>query len=175
MKLRNMRLFHKNQSGFTVIELMVSLAITCFIALGASMSSIQIMNETTKNNDYNTASRNAMNAIYWMGRDAQMAQVISGSTGFPVTSALSLSWEDWNTSCHNVTYSLVNGKLYRTYSIDGQETESLVAEYINDSPSSTYCTSDNGTLILTITSSVGKGSKVVNVTRVREMTARPQL
>jgi type II secretory pathway pseudopilin PulG len=159
----------------TLIEVMVSIVITGLIGLGATMGSAQVLNETTRNDDYTTASRNAMNAIYWISRDAQMAQVISGTVGFPGTSSLSLSWVDWNDSSHNATYSLTNGKLYRSYDVDGQITNTLVAEFINSSANMTYCTSDNGTLTLTITSSVGEGSKIVDVTRVREMTARPQL
>ena len=169
------KLLHRNESGFTLIEIMVSLAISGLICLGATMSSAQVLNVTSRNNNYTAASRNAMNAVYWIGRDAQMAQAISGVAGFPGTSALSLSWLEWDNSSHNVTYSLQNGRLLRTYVVDGQSTGTLAAEYINANANMTYCTSGNGTLILTITSSVGQGSKVVNVTETRKMTCRPKL
>ena len=166
---------NRGQAGFTLIEVMVSIVITGFIGLGATMGSAQVLNETQRNNDYTTASRNAMNAVYWIGRDAQMAQTISGCPGFPRTSNLSLAWIDWNECSYNATYSLSNGKLTRSYNVDGQITNTIVAEFINPAANSTNCTSANGTLILTVTSSVGEGSKVVNVTRTRQMTARPQL
>lgn len=175
MIFRKIKLFSKNEAGFTLIEVIVSLAITGFIGVGITMSIFQLLNQTTRNSDYTTASRNAMNAIYWIGRDAQMAQVITGVAGFPGTNSLSLSWEDWNNVSHNATYSLSNGALIRTYEVDNQSTETRIAEYISGNSTKTYCTSDNGTLILTITSSVGEGSKIIDVTRVREMTARPQL
>ena len=175
MMLRKMRLFHKTETGFTLIEIMVSLVITGFIGLGAAMSSAQVLTQTSRNSDYTTASRNAMNAVYWIGRDAQMAQVISGSAGFPGTSDLILSWDDWENVSYNATYSLDDGKLTRTYTVGGLSKDIVVAEYINSTENMTYCTSDNGTLILKITSSVGEGSKVVDVTRIREVTARPQL
>ena len=175
MMMRLIKLLNKKEAGFTLIEVMVSIVITGFIGLGATMGSAQVLNETTRNNDYTTASRNAMNAVYWISRDAQMAQVISGSVGFPQTSALSLSWTDWNDSSYNATYSLANGRLTRSYNVDGQVTSTLIAEFINSSANMTGCVSVNGTLTLTITSSVGEGSKIVDVTRVREMTARPQL
>jgi prepilin-type N-terminal cleavage/methylation domain-containing protein len=175
MILRSMKLFHKNERGLTLIEIIVSLAITGFIALGASVSSVQLMNQSSRNNDYTAASRNAMNAIYWVGRDAQMSQVFSGDAGFPLTSDLSMAWEDWNNISYNVTYSLEDGKLLRTFTSGGQSTVSLIAEYINDSADKTSCTTNNGTMIFTITSSVGEGSKIIDVTRTREITARPQL
>jgi prepilin-type N-terminal cleavage/methylation domain-containing protein len=175
MKLFKKLLLHKNEAGFSLIEIMVSIVITGFIGLGATISSLQVLTETSRNEDYTTASRNTMNAVFWISRDAQMAQTISGVAGFPETSALSLTWEDWNNSSHNATYSVQNGRLFRSYNVDGNINQSLIAEFINTSPDSTNCTSVNGTLILTITSSVGEGSRVVNVTRVREMTARPRL
>jgi prepilin-type N-terminal cleavage/methylation domain-containing protein len=174
MKLFKKLLLHKNEAGFSLIEIMVSIVITGFIGLGATISSLQVLTETSRNEDYTTASRNTMNAVFWISRDAQMAQTISGVAGFPETSSLSLTWEDWNNSSHNATYSVQNGRLFRSYDVDGNINQSLIAEFINTSPDSTNCTSVNGTLILTITSSVGEGSRVVNVTRVREMTARPR-
>jgi prepilin-type N-terminal cleavage/methylation domain-containing protein len=175
MIYRTFRLLHKKETGLTLIEMLVSLAIMGIIGLGAAVASAEILNQTSRNTDYTAASRNAMNAIYWIGRDAQMAQVIAGSAGFPDTTDLSLAWEDWNNSSYNVTYSLEDGKLFRNYTVDGQSMLSLIAESINADPDMTNCSADNGTMILTITSSVGEGSKIVDVTRMREITPRPQL
>jgi type II secretory pathway component PulJ len=175
MMFSRIKLLRQNEAGLTLIEILVSLAITSLIGLGAAMSSAQVLNETSRNNDYTTASRSAMNAVHWISRDAQMAQVISGYAGFPLTSDLSLAWIDWNNCSHNATYSLEDGQLRRIYSVDGDITETLIAEYINSGADMTYCTSENGTLTLTITGSVGEGSRVVDVTRIREMTARPKL
>lgn len=169
------RLLYRNEAGLTLIEVLVSMAITSLIGLGAAMSSAQVLNETSRNNDYNTASRSAMNAVHWISRDAQMAQVINGYAGFPQTSDLSLAWTDWNNSSHNATYSLENGQLRRIYTVDGNITETVIAEYINPDADMTYCTSENGTLTLTITGTVGEGSRSIDVTRIRDMTARPKL
>jgi prepilin-type N-terminal cleavage/methylation domain-containing protein len=173
--LNKFKKFNQCQAGLTLIEVMVSIVITGFIGLGATMGSAQVLNETQRNNDYTTASRNAMNAVYWIGRDAQMAQIISGWSDFPRTSNLSLAWTDWNNCSYNTTYSVSNGSLMRSFNANGTVTDTLVAQYINTAATSTNCTSFNGTLTLTITSSVGEGSKVVDITRVRQMTARPQL
>jgi prepilin-type N-terminal cleavage/methylation domain-containing protein len=172
---RIIRFFHKSEGGFSLIETLVSVAISGIIALSASVSSGQVLTQTNRNVNYTTASRNAMNAVYWISRDAQMAQVISGSAGFPATTALSLSWEDWDNVSYNATYSLDNGSLWRSFNVAGQITSALIAQNINPSASSSNCTSDNGTLVISITSSVGAGSKVINVSEVRSVTARPRL
>jgi prepilin-type N-terminal cleavage/methylation domain-containing protein len=175
MIFRKIRRFYKNQAGFTLIELMAAIVITGFISLGATIASGQVLNETSRNTDYTTASRNAMNAIHWISWDAMMAQSISGTQVFPQNGNLSLSWVEWDNSVHSANYSLQNGILRRTYSDGSQVTSIVIAEYINPNAQMTNCTSFNGTLTLTITSSVGEGSKVTNVTRVREITSRPNL
>ncbi len=175
MIFRKIRLFYKNQAGFTLIEMMVALVITGFIGLGATMASGQVLNQTSRNSDYTTASRNAMNAIHWISRDAMMAQSMDGTEGFPQNENLSLNWVEWDNTVHSANYSLENGILRRAYSDGGQITDTVISEYINPDEEMTNCVSYNGTLTLTITSSVGEGSKVVNVTRVREITSRPSL
>jgi prepilin-type N-terminal cleavage/methylation domain-containing protein len=175
MILRKISQFYKHQSGFTLIEMMAAMVITGFIGLGASMASGQVLNETARNSDYTTASRNAMNAIHWISRDVMMAQSMDGVEGFPQNENLSLGWVEWDNTVHSANYSLENGILRRIYSDGSQVRNIIIAEYINPDAELTNCVSDNGVLTLKITSSVGEGSKVVNITRVSQITARPSL
>jgi prepilin-type N-terminal cleavage/methylation domain-containing protein len=175
MIFRKIREFYKNQAGFTLIEMLAAMVITGFIGVGATMASGQVLTQTSKNSDYTTASRNAMNAIHWISRDAMMAQDVDGAEGFPQDENLSLTWTEWDNSVHSANYTLENGILRRIYSDGSQVRNIIIAEYINPDEEMTNCVSYNGTLTLTITGSVGEGTRVVNVTRVREITRRPSL
>jgi len=175
MKFIGIKNIFKSQRGFTLIDTLLSLVITGIIGVGASAASFQVLNQTSKNSDYTTASRNAMNAIHWISRDAIMAQTINGTTGFPSTSDLSLAWKTWDNAGCTVDYELEDGQLRRIYSNGGETTQTLVAEYINPDAEKTYCSTYNGTLTFVITSSVGEGNKIVDVVRKCEIVSRPRL
>jgi prepilin-type N-terminal cleavage/methylation domain-containing protein len=167
-------LFNRNQRGFTLIEMLVVVAITGLIALGASIASVQVINQSTSNTDYTAASRDTLNAINWVSLDTQMAQTIQtdGAAGFPLT----LHWLDWDNKAYEVIYSLEDSKLKRSYSVNGSGPRVIyVAEYINTDTQMTNCASDNGVLTLKVTSSVGEGRQTCSVTKVREISSRPSL
>ena len=111
---RRLRIFHIKKYGFTLIEVLVSLAIISFISIGATMATGQVINQTSKNDDCTTATRQALNAVHWISRDAQMAQILeedTGSNGFP----LKLEWEKWDNSQHEVVYTVQNNKISRSF------------------------------------------------------------
>jgi hypothetical protein len=152
--------------------------ICSFIALGTSVAVAEVMTQTSKNNDYTTANRQVLNAMNWIGRDAQMAQAVTGDAGFPATSNLTLSWVTWDNLSAQAVYSVTNGELKRTYSITGSPVQqNLIAQYVNIDPASSNCTWDNttGQLTLKLTGSVGSGAHVVNVTRLDTSVSRPKL
>ncbi len=183
--LRIIRSLHKEQKGYTLIELLAVLAITGIISIGALMSNGQVITQTVRNNDFTTANRHVLNAIHWISKDAQMAQGVSGyylssdNTGFPVDANLVLVWETWDNHLMEITYSIDNeGRLKRTSTTDGGESqEMLVAQYLR--PESTNCTwthsMDNQTcqLAITVCGAVGEAPREIVVTKEKVVSPRP--
>ncbi len=171
--LRRLRSIRKNQGGFILVEMIAVLGIMGLIGAGATLATIQMVQQGARNSDYTNASQHAMNAIFWISRDAQMAQNVTpdeGDSGFPLT----LSWTEWDNSEHQVVYIIEDGKLKRSYSGGGQG-QVVVAENINAVAENTTCKVTGEVLTLTVTATVGAESKAISVTRVREIIPRPSL
>ena len=177
MSLRVLRSIWENQKGFTLIEVVAILIITGLIGAGTAVATIQVMEQGASNSSHTAASRQATNAVHWISRDVQMAQILEddpGPNGFP----LKLEWKKWDNSAHEVVYTLQNNKISRSYSVDGGAPEvTLIAQYINEDPGLTKCTVDEDDYVVTliISSSVVGGDLVVNFTKEAEISARPHL
>lgn len=174
MIFHRLGLINKNQIGFTLIEIVVAIAITGFIGAGVATATVQVLTQSTRNTDYTAASRHTLNSIHWISRDAQMAQTVepNGASGFPLT----LGWVEWDNTAHQVTYTLEDGTLQRSYSVNGGEpSDTVVAQYINPGTEMTNCQFASGVLTLKVTATVGNGSDTASVTKVREITPRPGL
>jgi len=168
---RILKRFGCSQRGFTLIELMIALAIMALIGGGATIATVQILKQSVRNRDFTTASQFTMNAIHWISRDAEMSQVVTtnGTTGFPLT----LRWTDWSNGQYQVIYSIENNILKRKYSINGgQQTQTILAESVNTVSQNTTCQYSNKVLNLQVTATVGKGAYAVTVANTREIFMR---
>lgn len=163
------------EKGFTLIELVVSLAITAFIGLGVSVAIAQITRQTAVNSDYTAANQQALSAVHWIGQDIQMAQTVNGTADFPASGDLVLSWTWWDNTVYTVTYSVQDGVLRRTYDNGTSNQATVIAQDVSEDPDLTYCTSDNNTYNVNITIDIGAGQDAVQVSRSREVAARPHL
>jgi prepilin-type N-terminal cleavage/methylation domain-containing protein len=87
----------KNQRGFTLIELIITVAITALITGGIATALYQVYNVNTLNTNHMTATRQVQNAGFWISQDSQMAQIVdtADDVGTAETEILILSWTGW--------------------------------------------------------------------------------
>ena len=188
MIFHRLGLMNKNQMGFTLIEMIIVLAIAGVVTGGTTMTIFQVLDGSSRTSNHMTAVRQVQNAGYWVSRDAQMAQIVTtdpGASGFPLT----LAWTGWEYVCgsdtcissHEVRYTYDSDKLWRyekittnKYDSDGRliegpiesESSALIAEYITPIPTATM---DGNKLMVTITASVVDAEEE----RTYEITPRP--
>lgn len=168
MIFHGLRLFHKNQMGFTLTELMLAIAITGVITGGVTTTIFQVFNMNTRTSNHMTAVRQVQNAGYWVSHDALMAQrvVITGVSGFP----LYLTWTDWESGdVHQVTYTLADNKLQRSYSVNGVPSGTTFVAEFTDQVSSKFRAGSAFNLpdvgdAFTITDPTGGDSGIITIT-----------
>jgi len=157
----------KNQKGFTLIELIVALAIASVIGVAATMTAHQLITIPVISNDSNAAINQVRNAVNWINRDVQSATPGSINTTSPNFLSLEqLEWDDGNSTWSSpiiVEYALDNGELRRSY--NGSTPGTLVAQYISS------CTWNITEKVLTVT--ITAHVRTRTETRTFEVKPRP--
>jgi prepilin-type N-terminal cleavage/methylation domain-containing protein len=191
MKFSRLGLINKNQLGFTLVELMLAMAISGVIIGGITTTIYQVVTGNLRTGNHMTAVRQAQEAGYWVSHDAHMAQNVEladvsvddpDGTRFPFT----LTWADWGSNeAHHVVYTLVDmpggglKNLQRDHSINGTTETTIIAQFIDptlddDGQRKTRCNYDDveGKFTLTVTATVGTGSHGQGETRTYEIVPR---
>jgi len=173
-----------DEHGLSTIELIVTLLIMSMIALGATMTTFQVIRVTAQSNSHMTALQQVQNAGFWISRDAQMADNVT-TDNLSGTNFLVLSWTEVddsdNATAHSATYFFEDlsggiGKLKRTHSSSaGLSNETLVAQHISCDPADPVNTSNvsytSPSLTVKLVAIFGDASE----TREYQVSCRPRL
>jgi prepilin-type N-terminal cleavage/methylation domain-containing protein len=120
-----------NQKGFTLIEMIISVALIGMLSAVLITAVFQIQNVTEDTTDRTTGNIQVQIAGRWFSRDVKKAADTTPGDGAPATDTLTLQWEDQYEDAyveHTVQYYLSGAELKRDY--DGVVT--TVARYISD-------------------------------------------
>jgi len=98
----------KNESGFSLVELLVVLGLTAMLALGGAVAIFHILRVSNQNSDWGKVIHETGTVGYWIGHDLPMADEISADDpATPDTELLTLVWKDWETGAiYNIHYAI---------------------------------------------------------------------
>jgi len=171
-----LRFTHDDQGGFTLLELIIAIAIAGLITAGITVAIMQILTINTRASNHMIAVRQVQQAGKEVSKDALQAQP-SKIDDNPLDAFLVLNWTDSQGGNNTVTYTLQTmpsapalSVLARTHTINGTEWETarpVVAEYID--PNQTSCSWTGEVLVFNVTATVGTQSE----TRIYEIEPRP--
>jgi len=176
----NVKRLHKDQTGFSLLELLIVIALTGIITAAITMTVFQVFNMNTRTSNRMTAVSQVQNAGKIVSEDILETQTDKINATPVGNRLLVVGWAapapDGTT--YNVTYTLQNmpsgqmTRLQRQYSVNSTlNSTTIVAEYINPDPTQTSCAWNATTkaLIFKVTATVGNESE----TRVYEVQPRP--
>jgi prepilin-type N-terminal cleavage/methylation domain-containing protein len=170
----------QDEKGFTLLELIITIAIMVLVSGAALAGIFQISKTTELNANYMTAVFQVQNAGYWIAHDTRMAQGLT-TDNLTLPDFLILSWiEQGSCDKYQLTYTLENmagsqlAKMLRNQYMNGVLiTTTLVAQYIDPDNGNTRCEYDSGILSLNITATVDRGSSAEIETRSYNIVPRP--
>ena len=130
------------QKGYTLLELLLVIAITGVIVTAVGSSIVLIMRGEPQMSEKSVSMADIDNAAHWLTQDLVLAQTTTGLPldGTPVTNPttsnpVTINWSDltaWAADAgsvqHSVTYYLSGTQLRRNY--DG--TETIVGKYLTN-------------------------------------------
>jgi prepilin-type N-terminal cleavage/methylation domain-containing protein len=126
-------LIRRREKGFTLIEVLVGLAIMSVIILAMGMTVTTIVTNSRGTTERSVVLREVQNAGYSISRDVQMADdvTLDGTSGFPLILDIPVDTDENNN--YSVNYLLDGDQIIRQVydSSDILIRERAVAEYID--------------------------------------------
>jgi len=153
---------NKDQKGFSLLELIIVIALTGLVTAAITMTVFQVFNMNTRSANRMAAVSQVQHAGKLVSEDILEANTVDAGDDLDTTELelLTLTRNDTATnSTHEVIYTLDEGVLWRSESVEGEEGEIVtrVAEYINSDQTS--CVWSSGVLTFTVTATVGEESE----------------
>ena len=159
----------RSQHGFTLIEILVGMALTGILIVGIVVTIFQVNVGTAQNKNSMYALRQVQTAGYYFSRDTLQADCIGiypADNGFPVT----LTWYDPGTSeNHSIKYEYDSNTRYLTRTDLINNSTTRVADNIDSTTS--FTNNGTGYFILTVTAETS-GYQPAIATRTYEIEPR---
>ena len=161
---RKNKLMKLGEKGFTLIEIVVVLAIMAIIMAPLSMSVMTLLTNPQRSNEKNIVLQQVRNAGDWISRDVQMAENVtaSGPDGFPLSLRIPVDADENNDYRIEYLFDDIDDSKLKRQVYDSSEnliSETLIADYI---------ATDNTTFV---TENVTAGHHKLTVKAVRDGTA----
>ena len=147
----------RGEKGFTLIEVLVGVAIMGIIMPMMTMTMTALLRNHQQANDHNVVLQQVQNTGYWISRDVQMAKyvIFDDPSGFPLTLDIPVDINENND--YSVNYLFDGNNLERQVhdSSGALISETVIAKYI-DVEGTTFSTVDSNVYDLAVKVSKGK-------------------
>jgi len=166
------KIYRQKEGGFTLVELMVAIAISGMIITVVATMVVQIVAVSAIGDNTVTAAGQVENAFTFVVRDVQMSRSIVDPETYEDSEWLVLEWL-WGEDEHRVAYEIEGDRLYRNHTINGSDEERmLVAQYIDEDLCSWEPPDEESEAMkITIVATVG-GYQTATEPRIVEVTSR---
>lgn len=135
MILHKLRTVNRIQQGFTLVEILVAIAVTGVIGAAVGTLAFQTVNINASNTNRQIAITQVENAVHYVSRDTQQAQYIiptditdialvvdpiTNEVSFDLVAGdkLALTWIAWDNTKNEILYTVVSGTLQKTTTIN---------------------------------------------------------
>jgi prepilin-type N-terminal cleavage/methylation domain-containing protein len=170
--MMNMKKLKRGQRGFTLVELVIVVALAGLVSIAITATAFQVFTFSTRISNEMTAIRQVQQAGFWVSPDVMMSEPDEINVNPGGGKFLVLRWQAHDGTWHEVDYILqsvpstgVATLIRNNYVALNLTSTTTVAQYIDTSidPSTgkpkTNCTWAGGTLTLTVTATVGGHSE----------------
>ncbi len=159
-----------SEKGFMFIQMIAVIAVSSMIALGAGVTTSQIVKQSQLSKDCATVVRQAQNVGFSVSQDMVMSRMVfnTDNTATPDAEFITIIWKDWESGYkHDVRYIWRDSadslkKVFRkqtVYDENGLQTSSI-STLLADNIYSANITQSNGAWRLTVEARSGEKSAI---------------